>query len=1700
LKQQPPTAAPKKSVLRRILKIFAWIIGSILMLFVLLWILIQIPAVQNFAVKKAVNYVQGKIGTPVRVDRITISFPKKIVLKGLYVENQQKDTLLYGKDIKVDISLFKLLKNTVELNELNLNGITSHIQRSAQGRFNFDYIIDAFASEDTSTSEDGGMEFSINDIILDNINIKYHDDFMGYDVGVALDHFDTDIKTFDLDKQDFKVDGIRLDGLTSSIRQYKPLADKLPEIDSVSAQQKTVLPTIALNTVILSRISFDYRNEIDSVFSNVQLGKLEIEPENIDLNKQILKLDELNLENTTAVIRLGKDPGAKQVAQKVEEVTDSVAQIAKKQGWVIAVANTDLHGNNFKYDDDNSPPITAGMDYSHLDIRNLRLASRDLYYFSDSVSGKIDQLAFDDKSGANVKSLQTEFVYTDQQAYLKDLDLQTADTRIRRNIAISYPSIASLSKDPGAMKIETDLTGSVIALKDVVYFAPALASVPLFQQYRNSKIQLSNLSLSGSLNDLNIKRLDLSGLKQTKLSVSGTLKNMMDPKKLYANLNIKTLSSTAADLAALLPKNALPDNIRIPQQFTIKGTVKGNTQNAETALNLSSSFGGANIKAIVSNITDSIRAGYSASVVLSKFDLGKLLKKEDQIGKISLSTTVHGKGYASKSMNAKAEGNIASAEVKGYTYKNLMFNGSASNGVYDIVADMDDANANFDLAGQMDLTGAMPAVNLSMMIDSIDLQALHFSKTPFKIHTKLTADFPVLDMDRPKGKLSMSEILINTGTSRYTTDSVQIIADQIGDGNSIVLLSPILTASLAGNYTLSGIGTAFTNVINQYYTISKGGDTTLATPQQADFYVLVPRSKLLQEMVPSLQMSDSVRLRGNINSATGMLVVDGIIPSLTYGEQHIDAGELHVSTKDGQLIYDIAARNYTSASIKIPKVSVTGALANNAITYQLKVLDDKDKLKYQLAGNMKQDDGNYALKLFNRDLLLNYETWNIDSTNQIVFGDAGVGAYNFRLTHNNQSLLINSVSKQLNAPIAVDIHDFKIETITNILNSDSLFMGGNINGKANISNLSSSPLFDADLTVKDFNFKKDTLGDIVIKANNETANSYTAHVTISGKGNDVDINGRYVTTGTNNLDFDVAIKSLNLATIESFTAGQLRNMSGDITGNLHIGGSPSTPKIIGDLTMARTQLVVSQLNALFKLDNEKIHFKEDGIHFDSFTIKDSTGNTAVIDGAAYTTNYSDYRFNLDLDANNFQVLNSKKKDNPLYFGLLYVDVDAKVRGDISKPIITADITINDKTDMTVVVPQTDPEVSQREDIVEFFDQDHPELDSMLLLTIDSLNHSNLRGYELSANVSIDRDAAFSIIIDEANGDFLKIKGDGNLSVAMDESGDITMTGSYQLKEGSYEMSVNFLRRKFDIKEGSILTWTGGPTDAEVDITAVYATKAAPIDLVERQLADVSAEVKNTYRQKIPFEVNLKMTGELLKPIIAFDIILPTGNFGVATEIIDATQVKLEELRNEPSELNKQVFALLLLNRFVAENPFESGGSTSVGTMARQSVSKLLTEQLNRIAEDLIQGVDINFGVESIDDYTTGRAQTRTDLNVGVSKQLFNDRLKVSVGSNFEVEGPSQANQKTANIAGDIQIDYKLSKDGSYSLRAYRKDQYEVALQGQVVETGLTFIISIEYDKFKEILKRAKEKKEIKQENREEKREAKKQEQSTEPTP
>jgi hypothetical protein len=340
--------------------------------------------------------------------------------------------------------------------------------------------------------------------------------------------------------------------------------------------------------------------------------------------------------------------------------------------------------------------------------------------------------------------------------------------------------------------------------------------------------------------------------------------------------------------------------------------------------------------------------------------------------------------------------------------------------------------------------------------------------------------------------------------------------------------------------------------------------------------------------------------------------------------------------------------------------------------------------------------------------------------------------------------------------------------------------------------------------------------------------------------------------------------------------------------------------------------------------------------------------------------------------------------------------------------------------------------------------------------------------DVAATIETDSNALFTMIIDERNGDALGLRGRADLVGAIDRSGKVTLTGNYELENGSYNLSLSVLKRKFIIQRGSTITWTGDPRTANIDITATYLVNAPSIDLVQQQLSGRSQTEINRFKQKLPFRVNLRMQGEFLKPIISFTISLPPDQLTLWPEVDN----KLQQIKTDESEVNKQVFALLLLNRFVSENPFVSAaGGTDAETLAKQSASKILSDQVNQLAASLIKGVELNVDLNSDKDYSSGQAVSQTQLNVGVSKNLFNDRVRVSVGSNFQLE-QTNPGQNASNIVGDVNVDYRLTSDGRYMIRAYRKDQYTSVVEGQVVETGLSFILTFDYNEFFELFRKS----------------------------
>ena len=1327
---------------------------------------------------------------------------------------------------------------------------------------------------------------------------------------------------------------------------------------------------------------------------------------------------------------------------------------------------------DFKFNDASSVATNKGVDYKHLDIQNFNLNAENIDYSEQNTSGKINSLTVKDKSGLNIQALKTDFNYNNNGVSLKNLNLKTPQTSLKDEVIVGYASVRSIQENLGEMSVKANLKNSKIGFKDILLFAPTLANTSPFDTNPNAILSVNTI-VSGKLNNISIPNLEVSGIGSTKINASGKIVGFPDMKKAYFDLNIKNLESSSKDVAQFVPKGTIPSNIQLPPKFNTKGTFKGTMNNFATDLKLVSSFGNAKIKATFDQRRKN-QEKYNAQNELDNFDLGKLIKN-DSIGKISLKANVKGSGLNPKTANATVDGTILKADFNDYVYTNLKLKGKINNGLYNVKANANDPNLTFTMISDGSFRGKYPSGKLKLNVDIADLRKLNLHAGALKLRGEIDADIQSADLDYLNGKVSANNFIIANEQEQFVLDSINVNATSTAEKNTLVVKSQFMNADVSGKYQLSKIGIALQNSISNYYNINSNSKKVSVKDQQFAFKIDVKDNPILLKFIPELKSLSLIALSGTYNSVNDSIIVNGSIPKLVYGTNTISGAILKVDTKDNALIYSLIVDDIQNASFQLPFTNITGKVENNIVDYSVQLKDLKNKERYLIVGTLKSENGNSDINLNPTNLILNYEKWNLSEENLIRIGKNGIYANNFELNKDGNSIKIQSESTQQNPPLAIDFKDFEIETLTNIAQKSNLQIGGKINGNAQLKDLMQTIKFTSDLTIDNFTFQKDTVGNLKVKVDNQIANTYNANVEITGFDNQVNLDGNYKTS-TSSFDLNLDIQKLNVKSIQGFSFGNITQSTGFLNGDLKITVTTENPKIIGDLKFNEVGFKVKQLNAKFKSMNDNITFTENLISLDNFIIKDEKNNDLTINGTINSQNLSNVGFNLKVDAANFKAINSKAKDNDLYYGELYLDNDLTIKGTMESPVVEGDIKINKDTKFTVVLPQDDPSIADREGIVEFIDQDQPQLITKVAFD-EELSQTEIKGVLASVNIEIDKEAELSMIIDKSNGDFLKLKGEGQLNGGIDQSGKTTLTGRYELTEGSYEMSFNLIKRKFDIKKGSYLLWTGEPTTADINITAIYKSETAPIDLVNDQLGELTPEERNTYKERIPFETELKLNGELLKPVITFDIVLPDGNNDVSADVITTTQAKLTQLRQQPDELNKQVFALLLLNRFIGENPFssESGGTTASG-LARDSASKILSQQLNNFAGDLISGVEINFDLQSTEDYTTGQKENKTDLNVGISKKLLNDRLKVTVGSSFGLEGTQQANQEANTIAGDVSLDYQITKDGRYKVRAYRVNKYQVALQGQVVETGVAFILTIDYNKFRELFSKTKDQK------------------------
>lgn len=1668
-----PIERPPLPFMRKALKILLYVIACILLLVGGALLFLNSKWGQNFVRGRAEAYLRGKLKTEVRLGFLGYGVPDYAVLRDLLILDQTRDTLLSVRELKIDLDMYKLLQSNLSVQQILLSGVHSHIYRNKPDTaFNFSYIIAAFAGAPATTpaavdTTPSKFVIDLNKIKLNDIHFRYDDYSAGARFAADLEDLSLSLKKTDLNNLSFHIRDLSVNGLRSSFAKGASVFPPAP-VDTGATDVR-----IIADNVDLKRIDFRFADDVSQLLYTLQLGKLNLQLNEFGLADSRVDVQRLSIDSAYSTLRLGLNDTLTPIPQS------DTATAAAGDKWRITGQTVRLAGINFRLDNPNDAPIPKGIDYSHLDLKNVSLSLDKLFYNEDTVSGRLNHLAVQERSGIQVNELKMVFNYNPQGATLDNLLLQTPNTTLKDHLEVHYKSLAQITDSLARLQLNIDLQNSSIAMTDVLVFAPMLDTMAILKKIKKAAFAV-DARCYGTLDALTLKRFHVSGLSNTDIALTGALRGLPNPDKLNYDFSIAKAVTSRQDIG-LFVDDTLLSSVRLPDKMGVMGKLSGTTNAWNTDLLLATTDGRARITGQLDMGAGKGLETYAMTIATDELNLGRILKQDSLLGMVSADIRLTGAGFDINTMTTIVSGNISKAGINGYTYRDVKLIASLNHKTAELDLLSNDKNMQLQVKGRADLNGQYPAVVADVKMDSADLHATHWYGSALKLSGAMHINFSELSPDYPRGELVWWNPVVALDSVTYRLDDISIKSHPVAGNQDIIADLGFAHMRLSGKTPLSRIGDRVQEHIDRHYTTPRtdsiakarlAKNTAQVPPDyNLDMRAIVLDRPLLHGLLPGLTSFDTVTLTAKLSQNS--LMINVAVPYLVYGATTVNNGAVTVLGSDSALTYSVTADKATQNSLAIWYASITGKLDKNVLNAQIRLSDSLRREQFALAADLSQSGDSQALHL-QQGLILNYLPWQVKENNRIVLAGGGFYIQNFGISRDGQYIKAASTEPRINAPVKLDINSFQLSNITKAISAgDTLIADGLLEGIVHLEQLSPSPIVTSDFQISSLSILGDTLGELQLQVNNRKENELSANMKLYARNNEVSLAGSYFLKEKNGNDFDLKLDVYQLAlkSFEHIARQQINRSSGYVRGKLHITGTTVAPLLNGELHTDSLATTVTQLNADFRMPNEQITFTGQHINFRNFSLYDNANNKAAINGDVDIRSLTNPTLDLTIKADNWQALHSLAEDNKVFFGNLFLSADLRVNGPATDPSVDGELKILKGTDVTVINPESVPQVESSKGIVVFISQKDTARRNAAARaarntrpTVAKTKTKTGAGYNV--NINIDKNAKFSLLLDQASGDYLTVKGAANLNASVSAGGTITLSGVYALTEGAYELSYNMIKRKFLIKDGSSITFAGDPINgANMDVTAIYQTTAPPYDLVQRQVTDL--EQLRYYKQRLPFNVALHMSGGIMSPKLKFDVALPENkSFSLTTSQIDVVQSKLSQIRLDTSELNKQVFALLILNRFVSDDPFSSGAGSSLKSTAMQSVSAFIGEQLNQAAGKLVKGVDLSVDLATTDDYTSGALRQRTDLTLAASKRLLNDRLKITVGNNFELEGPQTTATQSSYIPTNLAADYLLSQDGKYTLRAYRKAYDEGVLQGYVTETGLNFILSIDYNSLK----------------------------------
>jgi hypothetical protein len=685
--------------------------------------------------------------------------------------------------------------------------------------------------------------------------------------------------------------------------------------------------------------------------------------------------------------------------------------------------------------------------------------------------------------------------------------------------------------------------------------------------------------------------------------------------------------------------------------------------------------------------------------------------------------------------------------------------------------------------------------------------------------------------------------------------------------------------------------------------------------------------------------------------------------------------------------------------------------------------------------------GRFEAGIRNASAIVNGNKWSIGKGNHLVIDTTFITVTDLVFNGPGQEFRVDgTLSKKYSDTLSVDFKNWQLSNFDPLIGDESLVVHGTINGRLNLSNYVSPRIF-ADLDIAGLVFAGTGLGDMQINTHwNNQDNALLIDAKLFGEGSrDVskvlDIQGYYYPFNkTSNFDVNIRAMNMKLAPAGPFLSVFMSGLKGLASGDLHLGGTWKKLELTGQLHLQRTEFVIDYLKTKYSLSHD-IFFEKSRIYFHDLVLYDTLNNKAICNGELTHNYFRDLALDLDIRPEKILAVNLDRYQNSIFYGKAFATGEVRITGPLDDIDLQVSATTNSGTKIFIPINYS-VDLSQSDFIIFKNLAD--------TLTKPEEYKTVVKGLNLNFDLNVTRDAEIQLFL-PGNMGFIRASGEGGLFMGIDPRGYFTIYGSYAIRSGQFQFSLqSLISKRFDITEGSRIKWSGDIYDAEVNITAKYKLKTTlsglGITMIDEQATS----------QKVNVNCIIRMTGNLFNPDLGFSIEFPSLN----EQTKQAVYAILDT--NDAALMNQQAISLLVLNSF-------STAGTTVGSPITSTsvLTNTLSSWLSQISNDFDVGIN----------YVPGDAVSQEEVGVALSTQLFDERL--TIDGNLDVSN-SKSTQKSSSIVGDVNIEYRLTTDGRFRVKAFnRANNVSILQESSPYTQGVGVFYRKEFDNFKDFFKKKK---------------------------